>query len=426
MQIRLKAFLMIMAFGPIAVGQSNWTNMITVETSPTISLSQLASDPAGKLAILAQKHDGQTTGQDVRYPGIYRRHADIYVTHADSLNSSWTTPVRLSNPLQFNVEPDICAGAQNEFWVTWTSGDPFSDFRLHTAVTIDGGISYTTQTIRQSITDQNQGSIFPQIEKAGAATILSATGFQQNLSHRPSRAYFKTSSIGDFTSSITYETDLPASSATEQIMSSPDLKSNGANILIQPFCHIYSDPAFNPPLVSSPLLVRSTDGGMTWTQHDDLITSRVGPHIALNTDRQGTWVILYKVRIEKTGYNGSWCVQVSRNDGLTWNSPQLLSPSNMDLYSPPIYLETDGAGRWLAVCSNRLFTYSEDNGGTWAPVTFLQSPLAPHSISDLDYLGSGKWALVGNYRESFNSPYRQVISTMQWGESEICDWELYD
>ncbi|MCK5746589.1 MAG: exo-alpha-sialidase [Oricola sp.] len=146
------------------------------------------------------------------------------------------------------------------------------------------------------------------------------------------------------------------------------------------------------------MVMRSADGGATWTAPERLPDGVLGPvknkPVVL---ADGAW--LSPSRTERPDPEG-WKLHVERSEdgGETWRASQpIASPEQIDAIQPSILFHADGRLQMLARTRQGAIamTWSEDNGKTWSPIAAAALP-NPNSGTDAVTLKDGRQLIVYN------------------------------
>jgi hypothetical protein len=164
------------------------------------------------------------------------------------------------------------------------------------------------------------------------------------------------------------------------------------------------------------LVTLSTDGGTTWTAAAPLTTywgDDRAPRIA--ADGSGNWVAVWgsSAMVVTSGEDYDIHVVRSTDGGATWTDPGLLNSNAADDSGEDSWpdIATDGAGNWVAVWRSDdslgetigtdydiLVARSTDGGATWTAPAALNSNAGSDSASDggpqLATDGAGNWVVV--------------------------------
>ncbi|MCP4248787.1 MAG: exo-alpha-sialidase [bacterium] len=166
--------------------------------------------------------------------------------------------------------------------------------------------------------------------------------------------------------------------------------------------------------------IHSTDNGQTWTPlallHPSFATDTgYDGSPSITTDEAGHWVVVWRSDDPLGGsidVDDDILVSCS-TDGLTWTAPAALnSTATTDTLDDKIpQIATDRAGRWVTVWYygiyevdyDILFSYSDDNGVTWAPADYLNNNALTDSGRDLypelETDGNGNWVVLWQSKE---------------------------
>ncbi len=147
---------------------------------------------------------------------------------------------------------------------------------------------------------------------------------------------------------------------------------------------------------------RSADGGFTWDPATGITGDRDGRFPAVGADGRGTGVVAWRIGDASTGLDV--VAARTRDGGLTWSSPVVLSASGVDAIFDDIRVATDGSGTWIATWetldSDGHVGYrisaaiSRDDGATWEP-SFTPSPSAHQQVqARIVADGAGRWVAV--------------------------------
>ena len=140
--------------------------------------------------------------------------------------------------------------------------------------------------------------------------------------------------------------------------------------------------------------VTSKDGGKTWSQREQLPDTIYGPiknKPILNKGR-----LISPTSDERHGWKLYF--ELSEDMGKTWRRTAFVeAPEGVLAIQPTILVLPDG--RLEALCRTRSrfigVTYSSDNGETWTPLTFIDTPNNNSGIDAVN-LADGRYALICN------------------------------
>lgn len=161
------------------------------------------------------------------------------------------------------------------------------------------------------------------------------------------------------------------------------------------------------------MLMRSEDGGRTWSKPDRLPEGILGPIknkpvqlengdlLCPTSTEKGGWRVYFE-RISSQGM--SWHATASINDGVAIGAIQ---PSI--LVHPDGILQAVGRTRQGHIFSAN----SSDQGRTWRPMTLLDLP-NPNSGTDAVTLHDGRSLLVYNHSTTARTPLNVALSSNGW------------
>ena len=173
------------------------------------------------------------------------------------------------------------------------------------------------------------------------------------------------------------------------------------------------------------LLIRSDDGGSTWTNPVSIGAETAdGVPTELVTDGMGTWILAW------IGQSLPGEVHVSRSidDGQTWTTSSLGTSATSDWTLTTPDVATDGAGRWTVVwhvdsgsASRAYFATSLDNGLNWSGAAPIDAGAATDAIQrypDVLCDGIGKWAVVWSDRSAETIHLSRSADASSWSVPE--------
>lgn len=158
------------------------------------------------------------------------------------------------------------------------------------------------------------------------------------------------------------------------------------------------------------MLIRSTDGGKTWSEPERLPEGILGP--IKNKPVMVGKALLCPSSTEAT--NGRWLCHVERTEdlGKTWSkSDSIEDPSNYNAIQPTLLVHDDGKLQLLCRSKHRMIveSWSEDGGKTWSPLAETTLP-NPNSGIDAVKLKDGRFLLVYNHTRRGRSPINVAVS----------------
>ncbi|WP_370479513.1 exo-alpha-sialidase [Tamlana flava] len=165
------------------------------------------------------------------------------------------------------------------------------------------------------------------------------------------------------------------------------------------------------------MLMRSSDGGESWSEPEKLPDSFLGP-IKNKPELLDDGTLLLPSSIEGNGWNLR--MESTPDFGKTWHMGDTLPKGLNDINAiqPSILFHANGKLQQIGRTRNRhLFsTWSEDNGKTWSPLELLNMP-NNNSGTDAVSMKNGKHALIYNHvwpnedmQKSYRSPLNLAIS----------------
>jgi len=158
---------------------------------------------------------------------------------------------------------------------------------------------------------------------------------------------------------------------------------------------------------------RSTDGGKTWGDPQQLPAGLLGP--IKNKPIQRGDALLAPTSVES---HRAWCAWVERStdDGKTWKrfGPIAVPDKPYGLIQPTL-LETADKKTIVALCRSRGIDFicqaiSKDGGETWSEAKPTELP-NPNSGIDAVHASNGDWYLVYNHTKTGRSPLNLARST---------------
>ncbi|MEL0456062.1 exo-alpha-sialidase [Flavobacteriaceae bacterium SZ-1-7] len=165
------------------------------------------------------------------------------------------------------------------------------------------------------------------------------------------------------------------------------------------------------------MLMRSSDGGESWSEPEKLPDGFLGP-IKNKPELLDDGTLLLPSSIEGNGWNLR--MESTPDFGKTWHMGDTLPKGLNDINAiqPSILFHANGKLQQIGRTRNRhLFsTWSEDNGKTWSPLELLNMP-NNNSGTDAVTMKNGEHALIYNHvwpnedmQKSYRSPLNLAIS----------------
>jgi len=413
---------------------NNSETEISHDTAPKVAV-----DPDGKIAVawISQHGEGTSVSQ------IWR--SNVHIAYSQTSGASWTDAVNISDPRQYNSEVDIAAGQTGEFLFAWTSGDLFSDYRLHSGSTNNFGSNYTTETI----VGQDSRSDFDYLSPQVAKLANSRTLIQSSWHFRPA---ISGPSDHNMDGHIWHYSNAPSTLVKTRVLDDPSSNFqcntlsvellNAGDVNLIAFFH--QDYVVNFNMYNQqPLVLNSNDGGISWTSR-----GRPTPPQYKLQECSAAWgangtCIMFAAEQDLFAATERAFFYRSDDNGSTWGTGQSITPAPMtvDSLSNPS-IATDGNGTWLAVISGRyrgstlpnfgtdsdiLYSMSTDNGLTWSDFSTVNPDAENDTAIDLfpqaSYLGDNKWGVFWAREENNDSDI--VLSIAAPDSSMVSDWPLF-
>ncbi|MET3438468.1 sialidase family protein [Sphingomonas sp. 1185] len=149
------------------------------------------------------------------------------------------------------------------------------------------------------------------------------------------------------------------------------------------------------------MVIRSTDGGRTWTRPERLPDGVLGPiknKPVIAAD--GSW-IAPSSREEGNAEANIWSLRIERStdQGKSWTvGPRIASPMHIEAIQPSILFHPDGRLELIARTRQGALaqSWSRDNGVTWSPIAAIDLP-NPNAGTDAVTLADGRQLIVYNH-----------------------------
>jgi len=423
MRVRLAAAIYGVLLAGSSYAQTGWSAPSTIPgvgpTSVTaVSAPVLAPGLNGGVtaAWLGKWGTNRTVGSTVINSA---RHSQVFVASSTNRGLQWTSRQQLSDPRNFHTFPNAIRTAGGETHLMWQSGDILSGFRLHTAASSDGGVSFTSSTRLQNLNDTSQGYVEPQIVSTASSLVMGWNGFKQGAVMTP---VINVSADSGMTWNNIATPDVP-STATEGVISfHPAMAVSAATIMVPLTLTYQSAPVWPYVTRYENIVMISRDAGLTWETRFDVTPAGINAGDAqMAYDGNGKWFMFWSGYTQADYSDLALYVQTSTDDGVTWSAPVVIPGSNESVISAA----TDSLGRWIALLrsyspgSPLQYLWSENNGGTWSTVQSITGSKAALEGNQVVFLGDGMWATT------WADGVQPRISKMTWGPSAVNEWELY-
>ncbi|SFC44839.1 Predicted neuraminidase (sialidase) [Zunongwangia mangrovi] len=172
------------------------------------------------------------------------------------------------------------------------------------------------------------------------------------------------------------------------------------------------------------MIKRSSDGGETWSEAEELPEGYLGPiknkPVLAKNDK-----LILPSSVEGNGWNLK--MESTSDFGKTWNTTDTIpnGPEEIQAIQPSVLVHEDGRLQAVGRTKNRaLFsTWSEDNGETWSEMELLSIP-NNNSGTDAVTMDNGKHALIYNHVLPAGDNYKDKRSPLNLAISEDgINWE---
>lgn len=406
------------------MSQTDWlAPQVLAENASNITFThpRLAVDASGGAAAVFAGAWVETSGSQV----ISRRR-DIYASFSGDRGATWTPPQQLSNSAYINDAPSITAGPTGSFHFAWMSGDAFTGFRLHTAITSDKGISITSTTTVQGVLAVDQGFLMPKIAVSGTNEIVLRTAYPQEVPAVLERGYLSVrSDVASSWTSTRVNGPTPMAYWPGWLTFGNDLDVN-INRVISVFSYRNQSYFSSSVVTEKALLTHSHDSGLTW-QDGPVFNVPPSSYVGVPSIKYGsglTWLSIWPV-CNVDGI-GSYLFTSSRDNGTTWTAPEAVDPEwtgNVGRSEDNLSISSDEHGRWLAVTplGEMTFSYwwSDNDASTWNGLENVSGGIKNSNIMDTVFLGNGRWGVAWSDASGIQ------MSILNWGPSVVDEWSLY-
>lgn len=428
----------LLAVTAAAVGQVQWSVPVSIsdmaqsgthhDTTPKVAVG-----PDGTLAVAWINQFALGTSATLS------RLSNVHITYSQNSGETWTDAALLSNPAYYNGEVDIASGADGEFLFAWSSGDYFSEYRLHTAKTEDTGTTYVFETITGQKSAAEHDHIAPRVAIAGGSQLLSKSSVEvaNNLLNINGFLWTKISPASAWSESGV--ADSPAASHNYKTMAA-DLAVDPNGKAVAVFQREYFGQTYHYRL----LAMTSDDSGATWTNRDHFtpISYRLA-EASVATDGNGTWMVAATPMPQQNSLQ-PLVIYKSTDSGASWIESGSLTPAvNTVNHLTFPSVATDGNGNWLIVMhgfhdggttsnystdGDILYSISSDNGNTWSALAAVNdspaSDVALDTAPQAAYLGGGKWGVFWARSEN-GTDSDIVLATTSESSASVSDWQLF-
>lgn len=312
---------------------------------------------------------------------------DILVARSTDQGRSWTWPIPINANSDITFFPPHIATGNGTWLAVWSSdSDPDGmvdfDHDIMVARSFDGGQSWTWPTVLNTNASSDTAFDYsPYVATNDSGVWLAVWASRSEKTSSDDVLIAKSTNDGE---SWTPPAPLHIAAAGSGDDRPQQVVTNGWGTWMVVWQN------WNPP-ESQIRVVRSPDGGATWTLLDFLPAETRS--VSITTDRAGNWLAVCLSYYSPTE-DVELLIMRSSDDGKTWTPPVLLNPeSNLDHYfdqDPQIV--TDGRGTWITSWKSSdfhrepdkrtiLFTYSMDDGVLWStPEVITTSAAASHFI----------------------------------------------
>jgi photosystem II stability/assembly factor-like uncharacterized protein len=307
---------------------------------------------------------------------------DIYYEAPAIAEPTWTQQRLTHNPGHSYI-PSIAIDSSDNIYVVWADNTP-GKYEIYFKKSTDGGSTWTQQRLTRNSGWPSIPSIA--IDSLGVIYVVWDDGSSGNF-----EIYLKKSTDG-------------GSTWTQQRLTGNSGSSGGPSIAMDSSDNVYVVWMDETPGNWEIYLMKSTDGGSTWTQQRLTQTSgdSLVPKVAMDSsdniyvvwidETRGNWEIYLK---KSTDGGSTWTQQrLTRNSGYSYH-PSIAIDSSDNIYvvwdddtpgNYEIYLKksTDGGSIWTQQGLTR------NSGDSWHPSIAMDGSDNVYVVWDDDTLGNGE------------------------------------
>jgi hypothetical protein len=342
------------SFGPKVICEGNNVYVVWEEGPPGVGRDIFfARSTDGGLTFSEPENISETTGASSN-PQISSEGSNVYVVWEDttitdsdiffarSTDSGLTfiQPENISETTQTSSIPQI-SSEDNNVYVVWQEGTPSNSFEIFFARSTDGGLTFSEP---ENISESTGLSFDPQISSEGNNVYV----VWQDFTPGNSDTFFARSTDGGLTFS-----DPENISENTGVTFGPQITSEGNNVYV-----VWED---NTPGNLDTFFARSTDGGLTFNQPENISEENTGSSVGARISSEGNNV--YVVWFDDTSDpNFDIFTARSTDGGLTFSDPENISENTGPSVRPQISSE-----------GNNVYVVWQDNTPGNADIFFAAS-----------------------------------------------------
>jgi hypothetical protein len=249
--------------------------------------------------------------------------SDIYFARSNDNGLTFSIPQNISKNTGFSGSQQvICEG--NNVYIVWQGNAP-GPFDIYFARSNDNGLTFSDP---DNISETALGSVIPQISLEGNNVYV--VWVEQTNTPLNNEIFFVRSTDGGLTFS-----DPENISETAQRSGSPQISSEGNNVYV-----VWEDSENDTPLNRDIFFARSTDGGLTFSEYDNISEQNTGNSFSPQISSEGNNVyVVWEDDTDNIPGNTDIFFARSTNGGLTFSEPENISENPEFAFEPQISSE---------------------------------------------------------------------------------------